>query len=612
MLTKFLADLRLFRFLKPYRGQILALTFLIFLQVFADLQLPSFMAKIVDEGVVGGDMKVIYLYSSVMLVVSLLGGVAAVAVGFLSARVASGFARDVRQQIFTKVEGLSVQDFSRFSTASLITRSTNDVQQTQMIMVFALRMLLMAPFMGIGALYFAIKSAPDLSWIIGLAIAVLLAMVVFLLTITLPKFTILQKLIDRLNLVTRESLTGLRVVRAFRKEKSEEKKFDVANADLMQVNLFVNRVLIIVQPFMMLLMNLAAVAAVWFGGHLISQNGILLGDMLAFIQYASFVITSSLMMSMTLVMVPRVLVSAKRINEVIEMKPTNNNGDLAKDARAAKQNNEGVENLEKARESLGNNLENITGQVEFKNVYFHYSQAGRPVLADLNFVAEAGQTTAIIGSTGSGKSTLVGLIPRLYEVSTGQVLLDGVDVRTIDKEALRQQIGFVPQKATLFSGSIRSNVGYGKKTATVPEINQALAIAQASDFVGKLEKGLDNEIAQGGSNVSGGQKQRLAIARALAIDPKIYIFDDSFSALDFKTDAKLRQALKAETKDKTVIIVGQRIGTIMDADKIIVLDEGRIVGQGTHKELLANNQVYQEIALSQLSDRELTKSHLKA
>lgn len=311
-------------------------------------------------------------------------------------------------------------------------------------------------------------------------------------------------------------------------------------------------------------------------------------------------------------MVPRVLVSAKRINEVIEMKPTNNNGDLAKDARAAKQNNEGVENLEKARESLGNNLENITGQVEFKNVYFHYSQAGRPVLADLNFVAEAGQTTAIIGSTGSGKSTLVGLIPRLYEVSTGQVLLDGVDVRTIDKEALRQQIGFVPQKATLFSGSIRSNVGYGKKTATVPEINQALAIAQASDFVGKLEKGLDNEIAQGGSNVSGGQKQRLAIARALAIDPKIYIFDDSFSALDFKTDAKLRQALKAETKDKTVIIVGQRIGTIMDADKIIVLDEGRIVGQGTHKELLANNQVYQEIALSQLSDRELTKSHLKA
>lgn len=605
MLTKFLADLRLFRFLKPYRGQIFALTFLIFLQVFADLQLPSFMAKIVDEGVVGGDMKVIYLYSSVMLVVSLLGGVAAVAVGFLSARVASGFARDVRQQIFTKVEGLSVQDFSQFSTASLITRSTNDVQQTQMIMVFALRMLLMAPFMGIGALYFAIKSAPDLNWIIGLAIAILLTMVVFLLTITLPKFTILQKLIDRLNLVTRESLTGLRVVRAFRKEKSEEKKFDVANTDLMLVNLFVNRVLIIVQPFMMLLMNLVAVAAVWFGGHLISQNDILLGDMLAFIQYASFVITSSLMMSMTLVMVPRVLVSAKRINEVIEMEPTNRNNDLAKDVNFVKQNNQSLE-------SLGEKLENITGQVEFKNVYFHYSQAGKPVLENLNFVAEAGQTTAIIGSTGSGKSTLVGLIPRLYEVSTGQVLLDGVDVRAINKEALRQKIGFVPQKAMLFSGSIRSNVGYGKKAATVPEINQALAIAQASDFVGKLEKGLDNEIAQGGSNVSGGQKQRLAIARALAIDPKIYIFDDSFSALDFKTDAKLRQALKDETKDKTVIIVGQRIGTIMDADKIIVLDEGRIVGQGTHQELLADNKVYQEIALSQLSDRELTKSHLKS
>ena len=589
----------------------MALSFLIFLQVFADLQLPSFMAKIVDEGVVGGDMKVIYLYSSVMLVVSLLGGVAAVAVGFLSARVASGFARDVRQQIFTKVEGLSVQDFSRFSTASLITRSTNDVQQTQMIMVFALRMLLMAPFMGVGALYFAIKSAPDLNWIIGLAIAVLLTMVVFLLTITLPKFTILQKLIDRLNLVTRESLTGLRVVRAFRKEKSEEQKFDVANTDLMRVNLFVNRVLIIVQPFMMLLMNLVAVAAVWFGGHLISQNEILLGDMLAFIQYASFVITSSLMMSMTLVMVPRVLVSAKRINEVIEMKPTNRNSDLDKDADFAKQNNQSAESFKKTRESLGEKLENITGRIEFKNVYFHYSQAGKPVLADINFVAEAGQTTAIIGSTGSGKSTLVGLIPRLYEVSTGQVLLDGVDVRVIDKEALRQQIGFVPQKTTLFSGSIRSNVGYGKKTVTVPEINQALAIAQASDFVGKLEKGLDNEIAQGGSNVSGGQKQRLAIARALAIDPKIYIFDDSFSALDFKTDAKLRQALKDETKDKTVIIVGQRIGTIMDADKIIVLDEGRIVGQGTHQELLAENKVYQEIALSQLSDRELTKSHLK-
>ena len=409
--------------------------------------------------------------------------------------------------------------------------------------------------------------------------------IVVLFTTALPKFKILQKMVDMLNLVTRENLTGLRVIRAFNKEKTEEKKFDEANTDLMRLNLFVNRLMIILQPFMMLLMNIALVAIVWFGAQLVSDNSIEIGNMMAFMQYATQVIMSFLMISIIFIMIPRASVSAKRINEVLNTTAT------IRDPKNPKK---------PAR--------NGHGRIEFRDVTFTYPDADSPVLSGINFTAEPGQTTAFIGSTGSGKTTLIGLIPRFYDVTAGQVLIDNVDVRDMRLKDLSGQIGYVPQKGVLFSGTVKSNVTYGNKRASTKEIDTAIKVAQASDFVKKLEDGLQSNISQGGTNVSGGQKQRLSIARALAVKPKVYIFDDSFSALDFKTDAKLRKALQKETAGKTVLIVGQRISTIMNADKIIVMDEGKIVGQGTHDELMKHNVVYQEIARSQLSDEELARN----
>jgi ATP-binding cassette subfamily B protein len=407
-------------------------------------------------------------------------------------------------------------------------------------------------------------------------------MVIFLFGMALPKFKLLQKMVDRLNLVTRENLTGLRVVRAFNREHTEEKKFDTANTDLMNLNLFVNRLMVLMQPFMMLVMNMSLVAIVWFGAQQISTETIAIGNMLAFMQYAMQAIMSFLMFSIIFIMVPRAAVSAGRINEVIETQSSIR--DPAKPKKLAAKGQ---------------------GRVEFREVTYTYPGAENPVLSGISFVAEPGQTTAFIGSTGSGKTTLINLIPRFFDVSTGQILLDGVDIRDLKLDDLYSQIGYVPQKGVLFSGTVKSNVTYGNKKASDSNIKKAAQIAQASDFIAKLDKGLDSEVAQGGTNLSGGQKQRLSIARALAIQPKLYIFDDSFSALDFKTDAALRKALKAETKNKTVLMVGQRIGSIMDADKIIVVDEGKIVGEGTHKELLKNSDVYREIAKSQLSDEEL-------
>lgn len=551
----------------------------------ANLQLPDYMAKIINDGIIGESMDAIYRNGGIMLLVTLGGGIAAVGVGFLATRVATSFARDIRRKVFEKVESFSIAEFNSLSTASLITRSTNDIQQIQMVTLMILRMVLMAPFMAIGALQNAIQNAPELSWIIAMAVGALFVIIVVLFTTALPKFKILQKMVDMLNLVTRENLTGLRVIRAFNKEKTEEKKFDEANADLMKLNLFVNRLMIILQPFMMLLMNIALVAIVWFGAQLVSDNSIEIGNMMAFMQYATQVIMSFLMISIIFIMIPRASVSAKRVNEVLNTTAT------IRDPKNPKK---------PAR--------NGHGRIEFRDVTFTYPDADSPVLSGINFTAEPGQTTAFIGSTGSGKTTLIGLIPRFYDVTAGQVLIDNVDVRDMRLRDLSGQIGYVPQKGVLFSGTVKSNVTYGNKRASTKEIDTAIKVAQASDFVKKLEDGLQSNISQGGTNVSGGQKQRLSIARALAVKPKVYIFDDSFSALDFKTDAKLRKALQKETAGKTVLIVGQRISTIMNADKIIVMDEGKIVGQGTHDELMKHNVVYQEIAHSQLSDEELARN----
>ena len=577
--------LKLFKHLKPYIWLIIPLVILTYLQVMANLQLPDYMAKIINDGIIGESMDAIYRNGGIMLLVTLGGGIAAVGVGFLATRVATSFARDIRRKVFEKVESFSIAEFNSLSTASLITRSTNDIQQIQMVTLMILRMVLMAPFMAIGALQNAIQNAPELSWIIAMAVGALFVIIVVLFTTALPKFKILQKMVDMLNLVTRENLTGLRVIRAFNKEKTEEKKFDEANTDLMRLNLFVNRLMIILQPFMRLLMNIALVAIVWFGAQLVSDNSIEIGNMMAFMQYATQVIMSFLMISIIFIMIPRASVSAKRVNEVLNTTAT------IRDPKNPKK---------PAR--------NGHGRIEFRDVTFTYPDADSPVLSGINFTAEPGQTTAFIGSTGSGKTTLIGLIPRFYDVTAGQVLIDNVDVRDMRLRDLSGQIGYVPQKGVLFSGTVKSNVTYGNKRASTKEIDTAIKVAQASDFVKKLEDGLQSNISQGGTNVSGGQKQRLSIARALAVKPKVYIFDDSFSALDFKTDAKLRKALQKETAGKTVLIVGQRISTIMNADKIIVMDEGKIVGQGTHDELMKHNVVYQEIAHSQLSDEELARN----
>ena len=577
--------LKLFKHLKPYVWLIIPLVILTYLQVMANLQLPDYMAKIINDGIISESMDAIYRNGGIMLLVTLGGGIAAVGVGFLATRVATSFARDIRRKVFEKVESFSIAEFNSLSTASLITRSTNDIQQIQMVTLMILRMVLMAPFMAIGALQNAIQNAPELSWIIAMAVGALFVIIVVLFTTALPKFKILQKMVDMLNLVTRENLTGLRVIRAFNKEKTEEKKFDEANTDLMRLNLFVNRLMIILQPFMMLLMNIALVAIVWFGAQLVSDNSIEIGNMMAFMQYATQVIMSFLMISIIFIMIPRASVSAKRVNEVLNTTAT------IRDPKNPKK---------PAR--------NGHGRIEFRDVTFAYPDADSPVLSGINFTAEPGQTTAFIGSTGSGKTTLIGLIPRFYDVTAGQVLIDNVDVRDMRLRDLSGQIGYVPQKGVLFSGTVKSNVTYGNKRASTKEIDTAIKVAQASDFVKKLEDGLQSNISQGGTNVSGGQKQRLSIARALAVKPKVYIFDDSFSALDFKTDAKLRKALQKETAGKTVLIVGQRISTIMNADKIIVMDEGKIVGQGTHDELMKHNVVYQEIAHSQLSDEELARN----
>ncbi len=574
--------LKLFKYLKPYTWPIVATVILTFGQVMSGLALPDYMAKIVNEGVVGGNMQTIITTGLIMLAISLLGAACMIGAGYLAARVATGFSMKMRERVFAKVESFSLVEFNKFSTASLITRSTNDIQQIQMVLFMMMRIMLLAPLMGIGAIIMAYRNSPSMTWIMGLGLLLMIGIILVLFSIALPRFKRLQALLDRINLVTRENLTGLKVIRAFNTEKQEEKKFDRANRDLTGLNLFLNRLMVIMQPFMMLIFNFTSLVVIWVGASLISTDQLMIGNMIAFMQYAMQVLFSFMMISMIFIMVPRASVSGQRVAEVIEsesvIKEPAAPAPFTKDAEAA---------------------------VEFRDVTFAYPGAEYPVLENISFTATRGQTTAIVGGTGSGKSTLISLIPRFYDVSYGHVLLDGADVRDVKFKDLYRKLGYVPQKGVLFSGTVASNIKYGAPKATGEQTEKAAAVAQALSFIGRRDGGFDSPIAQGGANVSGGQKQRLAIARAIVKKPDIFIFDDSFSALDFKTDAALREALNKETKKATVLIVAQRIGTIMNADKIIVLDRGRIVGQGKHRDLLQDCQVYREIALSQLSEEEL-------
>ena len=527
-------------------------------------------------------MEYILMSGVKMLGLAFLAMAAAIAVTFLSARVAAVLGRNLRNSIYRKVISFSGRELNQFSTASLITRSTNDVQQVQMLFTLLFRIVLYAPILGIGGVYKVFQTDASMTWILALAVVVIMLFVVLLFRIAMPKFTRLQFLIDELNLVSREILTGVPVVRAFSREKHEEERFEEANARLTKTNLFVNRCMTFMMPVMMLLMNGVTVLIVWNGAHAVNEGSMQVGNMMAFMQYAMQIIMAFLMITMMSIMIPRANVAAKRINEVME-------------TQVSIQDSQEVQSVQ----------EDKKGQIVFDHVSFSYPGADEKTLHDIDFTARKGETVAFIGSTGSGKSTLVNLIPRFFDVTEGRILVDGVDIRHLKLHDLRERIGYVPQKAVLFSGTIDSNIRYGKEEATEAEVKKAAQIAQAWEFIEEKEDGVNSAIAQGGTNVSGGQKQRLSIARAIAKEPEIYIFDDSFSALDYKTDVVLRRALKKETKDATTLIVAQRISTILHADKILVLDEGRVVGQGTHRELLNSCEVYRQIAMSQLSEEEL-------
>jgi ATP-binding cassette subfamily B protein len=517
-----------------------------------------------------------------MLLLTLASVAASVSVGFLAARVAAGFGRETRRKVFTKVESYSNSEFDKFSTASLITRSTNDIQQIQMMLVILLRIVFYAPIMGVGGIIKALGQDASMSWIIAAAVMTLLTMIGVIFAVAIPKFRIIQKYVDKLNLVTREMLTGLMVVRAFNNQAFEEEKFEKANVDLTKTTLFINRIMVFMMPAMMLLMNGVILLIVWVGAHQVNAGAMQVGNMMAFMQYSIQIIMAFLMVSFVFVMMPRATVSAQRIAEVLETESSINNPE--KPVKFSK---------------------NVRGLVEFQNVGFKYPGADDYVLQGISFASGPGQTTAIVGGTGSGKSTLINLIPRFYDITEGKILIDNTDIRDVTQHDLRDKIGYIPQKASLFSGTIESNISYGNESGKDGEMKKAAEVAQLMDYIVTTEKGFQTPVSQGGANISGGQKQRLAIARALAKRPEVYIFDDSFSAIDYKTDAALRKALKKETGDATILIVAQRINTVMNADQIIVLENGRVVGKGTHKELMDNCQVYQELALSQLSREEL-------
>lgn len=573
--------IKLFKNLKPYSAMVIATVIFVALQSIGDLYLPTLMSKIINEGVMQGDTHRILEIGGLMLLVAGGGVVCSIIASLLSAKSATGLGTILRSKVFRRVESYSLNEFDKLGTATLITRTTNDVTQVQTVTVMIMRLMISAPIMAVGGIFMALKEDRPLTLVLAVAVPVLALVVAIIASRMIPLFKLVQKKVDRINLVLREKLTGIRVIRAFNTVEHERKRFDEANLDLTSNYIKVNRIMAFMMPSIMLVMNFTTLAILWFGGIRISEGSMDLGALSAFTQYAMQIMMSMLMLAMMFIMVPRAQAAAVRINEVIDTVPEITDAENTKEDFTGK------------------------GYVEFKDVTFSYHGAEEPALKNISFSAKPGEVTAIIGSTGAGKSTLINLIPRFYDIASGSILVDGVDVREISQENLRDKIGFVPQKAVLFSGTITENIRFGNKNATDEEIKHAAEVAQAADFIEKMDGGYDHEIAQGGTNVSGGQKQRLSIARALVRKPEIYIFDDSFSALDFKTDAKLRAALKKETLDSTVIIVAQRVGTVMDADRIIVLDEGRIVGMGTHRELLDKCDVYREIVSSQLSEEEI-------
>jgi len=573
--------LKLIKYLKPFQIPIYFVLVLVLLQSLSELYLPTLMADIVDKGVITGDTHYIWKIGAYMLLVAAGGMICSIVASFFSAKAASGFGRFLRSKIFSHVGHFSLSEFDKLGTASLITRTTNDITQIQQVMIMMLRMMAAAPMMCIGGIIMAYSKDAKLTLVLAVAIPFLIIAIVVIARKGIPLFKAMQVKLDNLNRVLRENLTGIRVIRSFNRVEHEKKRFDEASWDLTQTAIKVNKIMAAMMPIMMVVLNLTTVAVIWFGGHRISNGSMEVGDMMAFIQYAMQIMFSFIMLSMMFVMIPRASVSAVRINEVL-----NTVADI-RDPQSAP------------------SISEEKGHVEFRDVTFSYPGAEMPAISNISFSMYPGEVTAIIGGTGSGKSTLINLIPRFYDVDSGQVLIDGMDVRIMIQEQLRQKIGFVPQQAILFTGTISENIRYGKEDASDEEVSHAAEIAQANEFISSMPDGFDSIIAQGGTNVSGGQKQRLSIARALVRKPEIYIFDDSFSALDFKTDAKLRAALKEETVHSTVLIVAQRVSTIMDADRIIVLDDGRISGIGTHKELLESSPVYREIVMSQLSEEEI-------
>lgn len=591
--------LRLFQFLKPFAASVAAVLALVFLQTLAELYLPNLMSHIVDTGIVQGDTAYIMRVGGYMLAVALGGTLCAIVAGYLTAKSAVGFGKNLRSRVFSHVEGFSANEVNKIGTASLITRTTNDITQVQMFVIIMLRMMVMAPMMAIGGITMAVQKDATLSLVLVFAVPVLAAVILGIARRGMPLFRAQQAKLDKLNLVLRENLTGVRVIRAFDRVDHEKSRLNEANRDLTDTAVKANRVMAALMPTMTLLISYAMIAIVWFGGIRIDEGHMQVGDLMAFIQYAMQIMFSLMMGSLMFVMIPRASASAARINEVLSVTPKI--VDRVFDRAVDRVADPAVDQAQAKRERAGEKR----GLVEFRDVTFSYPGAEQPVLSHVSFTVGPGEVTAIIGGTGSGKSTLISLIPRFHDVDSGSVLVDGADVRDMPLADLRSRIGFVPQKAVLFTGTIAENIRYGKEDATIDEVRRAAEIAQATEFVSGLKDGFDSIIAQGGTNVSGGQKQRLAIARALVRRPEVYVFDDSFSALDFKTDAKLRSALKKATVDATVLIVAQRVGTVMDADRIIVLEEGRIAGIGVHKELLRTCEVYREIVSSQLSPEEI-------
>jgi len=584
--------IKLLKNLKPYTLAIIGVMVFIFLQSLSELFLPTLMSDIVDTGVVNGDINYIIRIGGWMILIAVIAMISSVLGSYLAAKVATGFGRDLRTKVFAKVESFSLEEFDEKGTSSLIIRTTNDITQIQQLVVTMLRMFLRAPLLFIGGIIMAVIKNAKLSLVFVVILPILVIFIFLIAKKSMFLFKSMQIKLDKLNLVLREYLTGIRVIRAFNREDYEKKRFHKANLDLTETAKRVNKLMAILMPLMMLIFNLTTVAIIWFGGIRINEGSMQVGDLMAFIQYASQILFSLIMVSMMLIMVPRASVSAIRINEVLDVEPK------IKDPIIAE------ENKLKIKSSMASEKEK-RGYLEFDEVSFCYQGAEEPAIEKISFKTSPGELTAIIGSTGSGKSTLINLVPRFYDVTSGRILVDGVDVRELTQNKLRAKIGLVPQKVVLFAGTIAENIGFGSKNLSRDEMVRAADISQASEFISTMKQGYDSKIAQGGTNISGGQKQRLAIARAFAKHPEIYIFDDSFSALDFKTGAKLRVAIKKETKNDTVLIIAQRVTTVMDADQIIVLDEGKIVGIGKHQDLLITCKAYREIVASQLSEEEL-------